>query len=828
MSQPRLANLLASLPGGDHSFWGVPFGLLPTRVASRWVWIGPEVDGAIAIELHGLAEHVLVAHFSVPSHPISSGTDSDAQLDGVPLEQGEHLADYVLLYADGAEHRTPIRRHFEIGDVSSRELAFAARPHQEASVLDWRGPHDDGRWGVDQQGTDGPLLVNRSRYERGVDLVPHYWIYALRNPRSEAPLAGLRLESRGSTPIALAGISLYSGGGDPLRHRRLETLRVDLPPGGNDATARVDLGMVARQIPVASFDADAWCDAADLGNGSPPRAPSVGDRAFVVEVAASDGATLEVANERISLSEVFAAGVAGSDAGHVRVRLLTPERRWVAVSIVDSASETPMPARVHFRSADGRYLPPNGHRHEVNDRWFEDYGADLQLGGMAYAYVDGRFDIELPLGDVYVEVVKGFEYTPVRARVQVGADTTDLTLRLERAMDWRKRGWIAADTHVHFLSPETASLEAQAEGVNIVNLLASQWGDLYTNFADLTGRPSGVSRDDTLIWVGTENRQHVLGHMSLLGISRAAAPVCAGGPSESFIGDPVWSSLSEWADLCHEQDGIVVVPHFPTPYCENVANVILGKVDAVEVRDFEWGVNTYAVREWYRLLNCGYRVAAVGGTDKMSAGIPVGGVRTYAQIGGAELSFGAWAKAVRAGRTVTTSGPLIELTVEGRSVGDSLEVQAGGGTLSVEARATALQPLSLLEIVHNGRVIARADGEAGVKSLRLKADLRVSGGGWIAARCMGPTVQWHVWPVQTAAHTSPVYLVGRADPGAHEADLVHLSTILDGGLAWLDALATRADDARHAQVRQVFLDARDRIKGDLTRRRDDGRDGGAA
>ena len=36
---------------------------------------------------------------------------------------------------------------------------------------------------------------------------------------------------------------------------------------------------------------------------------------------------------------------------------------------------------------------------------------------------------------------------------------------------------MTADTHVHFLSPSTAVLEAQAEGLNLVNLLAAQWGD---------------------------------------------------------------------------------------------------------------------------------------------------------------------------------------------------------------------------------------------------------------------------------------------------------------------------------------------------------------
>jgi hypothetical protein len=74
----------------------------------------------------------------------------------------------------------------------------------------------------------------------------------------------------------------------------------------------------------------------------------------------------------------------------------------------------------------------------------------------------------------------------------------ELKLRIERPLNLRAAGWVTADTHVHFISPQTAWLEAQGEGVNLVNLLASQWGDLFTNVGDLTGDLSGVSRDDTL------------------------------------------------------------------------------------------------------------------------------------------------------------------------------------------------------------------------------------------------------------------------------------------------------------------------------------------
>jgi hypothetical protein len=416
---------------------------------------------------------------------------------------------------------------------------------------------------------------------------------------------------------------------------------------------------------------------------------------------------------------------------------------------------------------------------------------------------------------VYVEVAKGFEYQPVRQKVVVGPGQRDLELEVQRPYDWRSQGWVTADTHVHFLSPQTAWLEAKAEGVNLVNLLASQWGDLFTNVADITGALSGVSHDDTLVWVGTENRQHILGHMSLLGVKgEPVFPMCASGPDESYFGDPTWMSLAEWADLCRQKDGLVVIPHFPNPYCEVAADIVLGKIDAAEIRVFTPALDSYNVLEWYRFLNCGYRVAAVGGTDKMWAGMPVGGVRTYAHLGGEEFSFANWAKAVRGGRTFTTSGPLISLMVEGCAPGDEIRLPASGGTLEAEASVQSVQPFHELQVVMNGQVVAREIFEQGVFQARMRSKIQVDGSAWIASRCVSRHQVWHGWPINIAAHTSPVYVICDGRELFAPSDASYLLTLIDGGLTWLDTFSIPASPEHHKRIRGMFEAAR----GHLDRR----------
>ncbi|PYU68156.1 MAG: hypothetical protein DMG49_16725 [Acidobacteria bacterium] len=168
----------------------------------------------------------------------------------------------------------------------------------------------------------------------------------------------------------------------------------------------------------------------------------------------------------------------------------------------------------------------------------------MKLMDTSFAYVDGTFQVELPVGEVYVEMTKGFEYKAVRRRLKIEAGQRELRLEIGRMTDLRSQGWVSADTHVHFLSPTTAILEAQAEGLNLINLLAAQWGDLFTNVGDITNEPL-VSRDkETMVWVGSENRQHILGHIAMLGPSAPVYPMSATGPDESYLGDPLWKRIS--------------------------------------------------------------------------------------------------------------------------------------------------------------------------------------------------------------------------------------------------------------------------------------------
>ena len=194
--------------------------------------------------------------------------------------------------------------------------------------------------------------------------------------------------------------------------------------------------------------------------------------------------------------------------------------------------------------------------------------------------------------------------------------------------------------------------------------------------------------------------------------------------------------MAEWADTCHQRQGLVVSPHFPYPTGEIAADIVLGKIDAVEVwprGDFGADYaplerfNELRYQDWYHYLNCGYRLPAVAGTDKMGAYMAVGANRVYAYLGQEEFNFENWAKAVRSGNTFGTSGPLLLLHADGHPPGAEITLGAGGGTIEVAVEAQSFVPFHRLEIVHNGKVVATREEPAGTRSLHLAEKLKIPG-----------------------------------------------------------------------------------------------------
>src|SRR5262249_36780719 len=131
----------------------------------------------------------------------------------------------------------------------------------------------------------------------------------------------------------------------------------------------------------------------------------------------------------------------------------------------------PTPCRVRFTDGEGKYYAPFGRLERFAANTGVDVGGNVFVGIKEYAYVDGAFEIALPVGTIRVQVEKGPEYLPVDVLHDLPAGKLSMRLAIERWIDARSLGWYSGDTRAHFLTPHAALLETQGEDLAVTNVL---------------------------------------------------------------------------------------------------------------------------------------------------------------------------------------------------------------------------------------------------------------------------------------------------------------------------------------------------------------------
>ncbi len=789
-------------PMGNMVGWGIPFK------TGKFLVVAKE---AITVEIDPVKARWLVfMHTSDRSvvEPGESGFYTPMRGEG---QLGELAAHYVMVYVDDMEEPVAVRRRFQVGAFQRRwgENCFEAVAHCKPHPIRAAHEQSSSSWGWRQtrvEVADGGSWI--------------YWLWAWENPNPEKAIRAIRFEPT-SGVVVLAAVTAGSVSAHPLRWQPRRKAVLTLPQGiqfdpllddnGLLRQVQLDLGQVISAARRPLYPQETWVES--YNNQKPGESPDQ----VLIEYTAHPQACFHLpGGERLGVEAL--AGESAADP----LQPVKPANQRVTLRVVERGNHKPVAVKLHVHGEWGEYLAPLDRHRIANPAWFEDYSADFVHGGdwdggreQAHecTYIPGETRLDLPLGKVFLEVSKGFEIRPVRRVVEVTPQTEEILIEIEKVLPWREQGWVTADTHVHFLSPMTALLEGAAEGVNVVNLLASQWGELMTNVGDFDGSttwgsPEAGGDGEYLVRVGSENRQHVLGHISLLGYSgRIIAPMTTGGPDESALGAPVEILLTEWARQCKRQGGLVVLPHFPQPRGEHAASVVSGEIDALEMTSWGnlyGGIDPYSLSDWYRYLNCGYRVAAVGGTDKMSANTAVGTVRTYARMAPDQpFDYGNWMAAVRRAETFVTYGPLLDFHVDGHPMGARIEMGVGGGRVDIDWQVASVTiPMSRVELVVNGEI--RESQAVNAHMDRGTWTFQVEKSCWLALLVRG---HYPDKPEVIAAHASPVMVMVADTPLLAAADAVTTLEQIEGALVYLDTVGTRADTAAYKRMRLVLTSA---------------------
>ena len=491
----------------------------------------------------------------------------------------------------------------------------------------------------------------------------------------------------------------------------------------------------------------------------------------------------------------------------------------VPVRVMDASTGEPVASRVRVTDDASDYWPPAGHQKNVPVGWREDVGGDVVVAGETYAYVEPEFQLPLPAGRYKIEVLRGIEYLPRTLEFEVRpGEIPVLALELERWADMAGEGWYSGDTHVHFLSPRSAWLEARGEDLNVVNVLATKRGELITDVEHFLGRPDPLSEGKHVVYVNQESRHEFLGHTVLLNLKELVYPLSWGGPGAGIPGGIDSPSMAQQADKAHAQGGFVAWAHFADPGGELAVDVALGKIDSVDL--FTWG-DPYSgtdeqgapreapVELWYRFLNCGFDIPLTGGTDKAWNRQVVGNPRTYVKVKG-PFSYERWVSGIRAGRTFVTTGPLLSFEVDGHLPGDTIAM-AEGGELDVKVNVRSRLPVDRIEIIQDGEVVSGLQNDNQELTLKLAVSIPVDKSSWIAARIRSTRIlpyQEVADPNPVMAHTSPVYVRINGQPRNSAVDAAFFLKWTEMAIRWLETEANIPDRNEFQKMHVLFDQAR--------------------
>jgi hypothetical protein len=423
---------------------------------------------------------------------------------------------------------------------------------------------------------------------------------------------------------------------------------------------------------------------------------------------------------------------------------------------------------------------------------------------------DGE-QVRLPKGYYTVEFGGGPEYRAHTKEFEVkDSAPSQLAFQLERWIDPAKYGWYSGDHHVHAagcshymnpaegVEPKDMIRQILGERLNVGSVLT--WGpDYYYQKQFFCAKDDERSKPGRIMHYDLEvsgfPSSHA-GHIVLLKLKEQDYP-----GTKKIEDWPTWDlPIFRWAKqqgaivgFAHSGWGLQVMgselPSYEMPGFDGIgANEYIVDVTYPNTVDFISAVDTpypWELNIWYHTLNVGFRTRIAGETDFpciYDGRVGIG--RTYAKVNGA-LTYAGWLDALKEGRSYVSDGKthLLDFAVNGTEVGSGAsEVQLkAAGTVRVTLKAAAylgevpneaIRKLAYdekpywdverarvgdtrtvpVEIVANGKVVARKTIVADGSVQPLEFTIPVDASSWIAAR------------VLPAAHTNPVFVTVNNSP----------------------------------------------------------------
>ncbi|MBK8251198.1 MAG: PHP domain-containing protein [Polyangiaceae bacterium] len=389
------------------------------------------------------------------------------------------------------------------------------------------------------------------------------------------------------------------------------------------------------------------------------------------------------------------------------------------------------------------------------------WGDDAEGTGAAsnvIAAEKGTGEVPLPPGKYKVLVTHGFEYTAHEQAIEIkDGKTTSLKATLSRVVD--TLGWMTADLHLHaepsgdapsLLSDRVRSLLAAG-----VEIAVATDHNAVTDYKPTIASLGQTQKIASVIGDEITTRDTPFGHFNAFPLDAKTPPIKYKHTTPAAIFGEVRGSKPYGKDTIlqvnHPKMGSIGYFEILRFDGENIPEWLKRSpladmgFDALEVFNGDHYTRIAKVEEvlkdWYALLNAGYRVTATGNSDSHRISFHDPGVPTnLVQVGNddpAKFDERVFVNAVRAGRVVISSGPFVNLTIGDKGVGDT--VAPGEVEVVVHVDAPPWVELDEVTLIKRGNVIKTwaIDKKAGKRPWKWMLKDTLKADDWVIAIARG-------------------------------------------------------------------------------------------
>jgi hypothetical protein len=486
------------------------------------------------------------------------------------------------------------------------------------------------------------------------------------------------------------------------------------------------------------------------------------------------------------------------------------------LTVIDGETRLPVPTRVIFRP-----VPGAGFADSITSGTFDPLSPGGGIGAVVgpgvlgspegVHLVSGLGVVPVPPGTYTLLFSRGPEYELPEVKITVGpGDTRPINVQLDRTVD--TRGWLSADMHVHlgrsFDSKVAADRRVVSMVTNDIQVIVATDHNVNTDLAPVA---AGLGYGADL--VGT-----VVGNEFNFSPGHAGAYPTPFDPKDGVGGAP------HWQDVCtppltgtncmpdtmafplmrNQIPGVTVVtlnhPYWPGADLGYFTNIewgvgtanpppaplrSAGLFDAMEVLNgyqANPAVLDTLVADWFYLLGQGLRVAALGNSDTHRMNWNRGGFpRTWLRLPNdtpGDTTGTLLADAIRNGRAIASTGPFLDLTVDGHKIGDTIVPHNGSVKVDVSVDAPGWMKVDEVRVYVNGVLKHRLPVTPGARPVFQTSFMEpIAGDGWIVAVAEGkkplpPDVvgeysHGNGYEMTPWALTNPVFIDGNGDGAWH-------------------------------------------------------------